>query len=356
MPASFQDRLTLDNRAYSVLENRRDGRVLLVTPGNNTLEAALSTERAARLAVVETISPDALKQPKYQQQSQSENYDLIIFDQCAPETLPLANTLFVGRLPPQEGWKKESSPERLFGPQIIDWDRSHPLLNLVELGNLSIYDSYVVRPPSGGRVLVDTTIGPILAIAPRDRYEDAVLGFEIVNKTKEGATMFNTNWSRKLSFPSFWLNVLEYFASGDSVSRSVKPGKLIELRVNSTDDRLTVEQPDGAVQQIDLEQPGRLVFHESEQLGIYEVRDSNDVVKRFAVNLFDREESDVRLRARQEGEDGVQVVDSLAIGYVDVAAQSPTSSVRRELWKLLLLGALVVLVLEWYIYNRRVYV
>ncbi len=356
LPSGFQDRLTLDNRAYAVLENRRDGRVLLVTPGNNTLEMALSTERAARLAVVETIAPDALQQPKFQEQSQSENYDLIIFDQCAPETMPLANTLFVGRLPPVEEWKKESSPERLFGPQIIDWDRSHPLLNLIELGNLAIVDSYVVRPPAGGRVLVDSTIGPIMAIAPRDRYEDTVLGFEIVGRTEEGATAFNTNWSRKLSFPSFWLNVLEYFASREAVSRSIKPDRLVELRVNSTDDRLTVELPDGTVQQIDLEQPGRLVFHESEQLGVYEVRDSIDVVKRFAVNLFDREESDIRLRARQEGEDGVTVVDSLAIGYVDVAAQSPTSPVRREMWKLLLLGALVVLVLEWYIYNRRVHV
>jgi len=356
LPPDFQDRLALDNQAFEALENRREGRVLFVTPGNNTLEAALSTERVSRLAAIETITPEALNLPKYQEQSLSEDYDLVIFDQCAPEKMPLANTLFIGRLPPLDEWKKESSSEKQFGPQIIDWDRSHPLLNLIELGNLAIYDSYVVRPPAGGRVLVDSTVGPIFAIAPRDRYEDAVFGFEIVGKNEEGATTFNTNWSRKLSFPSFWLNVLEYFARGDAVSRSVKPGRLVELRVNSTDEKLVVELPNGETREIDLEQPGRLVFHETEQLGVYEVRDSNGVVKRFGVNLFDRDESDIGLRARQEGEDGVTVVDSLAIGYVDVAAQSPTSPVRKELWKWLLLGALVVLVLEWYIYNRRVYV
>ena len=48
-----------------LLEDRRDGRVLLVTPGNNTLEAALSTERADRLGVVEKISPDMLQQPEF---------------------------------------------------------------------------------------------------------------------------------------------------------------------------------------------------------------------------------------------------------------------------------------------------
>lgn len=356
LPSDFNDGLEVDNRAYGVLENRRDGRVLLVTPGNKTLEAALSTERASRLAVVEVVSPDQIEQPDFQQQLQSEEYDLVIFDQCAPEKMPLANTLFVGRLPPLEEWKTETSAEKLFGPQIIDWDRSHPLLNLIELGNVLIYDSHVVRPPAGGRVLVDSTIGPILAIAPRDRYEDAVLGFEIMGRTDDGALAFNTNWSRKLSFPSFWLNVLEYFAGKETVSQSFQSDKLVELRVNSTDDRLEVTLPDGAVRKVDLERPGRLDFNESDQLGVYQVRDSEGIVKRFAVNLFDRQESDVRLRARLEGEGGVKLVDSLQIGYVDVEAESPTSPVRRELWKLLLLGALVVLVLEWYIYNRRVYV
>jgi len=86
------------------------------------------------------------------------------------------------------------------------------------------------------------------------------------------------------------------------------------------------------------------------------VSDQKQLITSFAVNMFDREESDIRLRVSQEPEDGVKVVESLSIGYVDVSAESPSSSVRRELWKLLLLGALVVLVLEWYIYNRRVYV
>ena len=356
LPHDFQDRLTLDNQAYAVLEHRRDGRVLLVTPGNSTLEAALSTERATRLAMVETISPDRIRQPEFEQQFPSEKFDLVIFDQCSPEIMPLANTLFVGSLPPLEEWKKGSSSERSFGPQIIDWDRSHPLLNLIELGNLAIYESYLVRPPSGGRVLIDSTIGPILAIAPRGRYEDAVMGFEILSRTEEGEVAFNTNWSRKLSFPSFWYNILEYFASRETISQSVKSGRLVESRVNSTDDRLEVLLPDGTVRQVNLERPGRFEFYESQQLGVYEVRDAKAVVKRFVVNLFDREESDIRLRSRREGEGGVKVVESLAIGYVDVAAQSPTSPVRRELWKLLLLGTLVVLVLEWYIYNRRVYV
>ena len=44
IPAEFQDRLALDNEAYAILSQRSDGRVLLVTPGNTTLEAALGNQ------------------------------------------------------------------------------------------------------------------------------------------------------------------------------------------------------------------------------------------------------------------------------------------------------------------------
>lgn len=357
IPAEFQDRLRLDNEAYAVLENRRDARVLLVTPGNTTLESALATERTNRLAKVEKISPELLEKTEYQDQLQSDAYDLIIFDQCGPKSMPQANTLFVGRLPPMETWANEGNKKPVFGPQIIDWERGHPLLNLIEMGNVQIVDTLITKPPLGGGVLIDSTKGPIFSIAPRDRYEDAVLGFEIVGREEDGTRTFNTDWPRKHSFPSFWLNVLDYFtsSSGSSTSHN-KPSLPVELRLNSLAETLTVELPDGERREVQLEQPGRLAFHETEQLGVYKVHVDGNVEKRFAVNLFDRDESDVQLRVKQEGEDGVQVVDSLSIGYVDVAAQSPSSPVRREIWKLLLIGALVVLIFEWYIYNRRVYI
>ena len=355
-PTGFTDALANDNQAFVAIENRRDGKVLLVTPRNNTLEAALSTERANRFAEVEKVGPEILQKPEFNQQAQTDTYDLIIFDQCVPEEMPQANTLFVGQLPPLESWSELASAEKQFGPQIIDWDRSHPLLNLVELGNLLIYDSYSVKPPAGGRVLIDSTIGPIFAIAPRERFEDAVLGFEIVGRNEEADYAFNTNWSRKLSFPSFWLNVLEYFTQADRGTQVFSPDSVVDLRVDSLAERLQVQLPDGETREVVTERPGRLLFHETGQLGCYQVKEGNTVLKQFAVNLFNREESDVALEVRQEGDDGVKEVESIEIGFVDVTAQSPSTPIRKELWKPLLLMALVVLVLEWYIYNRRVYV
>ena len=228
---------------------------------------------------------------------------------------------------------------------------------MVELGNVQIVDTLVAKPPQGGRVLIESSSGPLLAIAPRNRYEDLVLGFEIVGTDETGDLSFNTDWPRKHSFPNFWFNVLEYFSRGLSdASAHHAPEELVELRIPGRLGELDVRLPNGTERKVELSGPGQLSFSETSQLGVYDVSDQGNVVKRFAVNLFDPAESDLSLKVTAGDEQGVQVVDSLSIGYVDVEAKSPSAPVRRELWKLLLIAALVVLVLEWYIYNRRVYV
>ncbi len=299
------------------------------------MELGLSTARAHRLGSVERVGPDSLAKPEFQRQLQSETYDLVIFDQCAPEKpeqMPQANTLIIGRLPPLEGWRAKSSAKAEFAPQIIDWQRGHPLLNLVELGNVTVVDSLIVRPPLGGKALVESTKGPLLAIAPRDSYEDAVLGFEIVGHNEAGDTTVNTNWPRRLSFPNFCLNVVQYLAGGaaDAQLQNNQPGKSVEIDLADRATDLTVVLPDKTTQQVETSTPGKLTFHDADQLGVYEVKAGAKVAARFAVNLFDRQESDVRLRARQDSKDGVRQVESVSIGYKDVKARVPPRPCGRS--------------------------
>jgi hypothetical protein len=355
-PDDYQDRLAIDNTAYAVLDTRRNARVLLVTPGNSALELVLETDRAKRLAKIETLSASELDTPEYKGRVEADNYDLIIFDQCSPREMPPANTLFIGRRPALEAWTKDQPVEKSFGPQIIDWQRSHPLLNLVELGDLDVVDTLSVAPPLGGRVLIDSTAGPLMAVAPRDRFEDVAIGFEIVGTNEAGERIFNTNWPRKHSFPSFWLNVLEHFSRGADSQEIHRPDELVEVQLADPAGSVEVATPDGARLPEEVDSDGRLAFQETSRPGIYQVFQDGIIVKQFAVNLFDREESDVALRVSENAEDGLDVVKSLSIGYVEVEARSPNSDIRKELWKSLLVLALVVLIAEWYIYNRRVYI
>jgi hypothetical protein len=352
----YRDGLLVDNIAYAVLDDARSARVLLVTPGNTALEVALETGRAARFAKIEKLSPSELDSPQYKLQVENDYYQLVIYDQCAPKSMPAANTLFIGRRPPLAAWTKDAPGEPAVVPQIIDWDRSHPLLNLVELGDVQIVDSLLVKPPQGGRVLVDSSAGPLMSIAPRDQFEDVVIGFEIVGTNEEGLRTFNTRWPLEHSFPTFWLNVLEHFSQTTDEQAVHRPGDLVELRVSPGTESAEVLLPDGTKVPVEVDSLGRLAFQETDRPGIYQVYQGSNVVKSFAVNLFDRGESDVALRVRETEGDGLNIVENITIGYVEVAAQSANADIRKELWKALLVLALVVLILEWYIYNRRVYI
>lgn len=376
------DALPLDDNAYAALNDALTGRVLVVTPGNPLLETALATERSGRLSQIELQTPDYLTGSEYDRLADTGQYDLVIYDQCTPERMPRANTLFVGRLPltwqPTDdeaasaaGEDPDSAetppdnataapppaPQRIVVPQIIDWNRSHPLMAYVELGSVAILDSLLVEPPPGGDSLIDATAGPIAAVAPRDSYQDVVLGFEITGKDDDGRTTINTNWPRRHSFPTFWLNALEYLAGreGDLVSGGVQPGEPVELKIPGAGPELVVVDPDGKSTTLYRDRHDIFQFHDTQHPGVYEVRDAGNVRQRFAVNLFDREESDVRVRPSQDPE-AQAVAAGITIGNIDVAAVSGSAPARKELWKLLLVAALVVLLVEWYIYNRRVYV
>ncbi len=372
---SKRDALEQDDVGYAAVNDAQPGRVLVVTPGDVALQVALATQRAGRLANIQIKAPDVLTTDQYKRDADLGAYDFIIYDQCAPAAMPRANTLFIGRLPPgaarsggtedANGKKKDDNtpataaakPDLAVGPQISDWDRSHPLLASVELGNVDIADSLVLHPSPGATVLIDSTAGPLAAIAPRDAYQDAVLGFEIVGQGANGSTTVNTNWTRRLSFPTFCLNVLEYLGgnSQDSQIASTRPGRPVELRAVGNIPELTVVDPTGKKFAVRRSEGDVFQFQDTNRLGVYEVRRGEQVIERFAVNLFDRQESDIRVRPSQSEKGTTVKPADIQIGNVDVAATVGKTPSRIEAWKAVLACALFVLILEWYIYNRRVY-
>ena len=97
-------------------------------------------------------------------------------------------------------------------------------------------------------------------------------------------------------------------------------------------------------------------FHDTTELGVYDVRRGDQVIERFAVNLFDRQESDVRVRptqdAKTERRSGRPIFASATSTWRRRSARRRRA---RKSGRSVLACALFVLVLEWYIYNRRVY-
>lgn len=339
-----KDALADDNRAWIALATVRPAKVLLVTAGNPPLEKALATEQAAALAEVTKANPSVLKTRPHQQAAAAGFYDLIIYDDCRPEQMPQANTFFLGQLPPAPGW---SVDRQVNAPQIIDAERSHPIMQWVDTGDVAIGSATALLPPPGSSRLLDSTKGLLFAVGPREGFEDAVLGFPLLARNEAGEVFANTTWHVRQSFPTLILEALRYLGGGSRqlASESVRPGANVELRSDSARE-MTVRSPSGRT--ATLQRGVRNAFHfgGTDELGVYEVLEQGRPVQQFTVNLFDARESDIRPRPE----------NSIRIGYVDVQGQSALAASRLQGWKYLALLALGVLLLEWYIYNRRTYI
>lgn len=341
-----QDDLEIDNIAYTAINPNRRARVLLVSPRNDALETVLQTQFAQKLAVVDMLSSEDLDRDEYKKKAESGSYDLIIYDQCRPQEMPQSNSYFIGLLPPDARWSAEE-PRDL--PQIIDVDQSHPLMRFVELGNVKyIVEGTPLTIPPGGSMLIDSHLGVLMAIAPREGFEDLVQSFEIVGTNEAGESYANTDWPIRTSFPIFIGNVLTYLGGAEQEESliSEKPGQPVTLRTNLPVKEIDVLAPDQRKTTIQRSGQNTFIYGNTDEIGIYEVTegDAEANSQRFSVNLFDTIESDIR--PREELNTGSEMI---------LGAQS-WETTRREAWKWLLLAGLIVLLIEWYIYNRRVYV
>jgi hypothetical protein len=340
-----KDDLLLDNVAYSVVNNPRRASVLVITPGNESLEFAFSTSEAKRIAFVQFETPAVMTTKEHQTDADAGIFDLIVYDQCVPDQMPAANTLIFGDVPPVEGWSKG---ELSAAPVIIDTDPAHPLTQLVQMGDVKWnYNGFSIIGPPGSTSLMEAEIGPFLVIGQRDGFEDVALGMDLIGKYTDGSVGPKTEWPIRRSFPIFMMNALRYLGGARTSysTKSTQPGSSIKIRSSLPVQQIHVKSPLGDVTTLDREAQSAFLFSKTNSVGVYETREGRgqEVSQRFAVNLFSSRESDLRPR------------EEIVLGYEKIDGQSASEPARKELWKWLLLFALGVLILEWYVYNRRVY-
>ncbi|MCR9292329.1 MAG: BatA and WFA domain-containing protein [bacterium] len=337
------DDLPLDNVAYAGLDPPRQLEVVLVSEGNPALEAALATDQAMALASVRIVEPASLNSEEVQQLAQSGSVDLFIYDACSPETMPEANTMFIGSLPPGNQWQAAEPTGPLF---VLTINNAHPMLQFVDLDNVRIVQGSALSFPSGGTELVRTDAGVLLAVAPREAYQDAVLSMEFAKRTDDGIVP-NTDWPIKRSFPVFVLNALEYLggAVASSGSKTVRPGQPAILNLASRFDAVEITDPSGKKSKLERSGGPQLIFTQTDQLGFYEARPvgSDRLLQLFTVNLFSDQESNLSAAAEVQ------------IGAESVASRpNQQNVVRIEYWRWLLALAVMILSVEWYVYNRRI--
>lgn len=327
---SRDDALGVDDEAYLVVPPPRRQRVLVVTEGNIFLDGAL---REMPLETVRFMTPAQYERaPESDLASEGRSaFDVVIMDRHQTERVPGGNYLFIGSVPPVEG--VALGPEVEQGSALIWWDDAHPILRYVALSFVFVGADRQLTVPEDAEVLIEGGQGPSLVHLVSGRSQHLILSFGIEDST----------WWKK-SFPIFLYNAIQYLG-GSTVqdSGAVHPGATVELVLGAGETGRVVT-PTGETVEVVGDAGGLAFFGQTQSVGLYRLRAGSEVARRFAVNLEDAAESDIRPRS------------ALTVGGTEVSEAAAIRTATPEIWRWFVGAALLLMIVEWWIYTRRVHI
>jgi hypothetical protein len=318
------DALTLDDTAWAVQRTPDIENVSLISQGNRFLETALGLLSNLE---IQTIQPEG-----YNLESPNESPNLTIFDSYIPtDTLPAGNLLFIG---PTASTSYFSIGGTLENPKPQPVNDTDPLLKYVDLDEVSILSTASISIPEWGRpVLFDEISGnPLLFVGQVDGRRIAVITFDLRN----------SDLPLQMAYPILLANLMDWLIPGSvgEIPAQVSPGEPVVLTPPLGVTKLTITSPDGSATVLEI-QNGQAIFAETKQLGVYQVTWGEDQSIFFASNLLNTQESDILPKEQ------LPIIDN------DTETQTALSrEARLEWWHPFAVLALILLMIEWLVYNR----
>ncbi len=325
------DALPADDRAFAVSSVGEAVTVRVVTPGNRFLETGLSLLPGIRVTSVPT-STTTFSETVAQ-------VPVTIFDGVVPAELPPGNLFFIN---PVRSSPYFSVTGTIEFPLLRPSGGQEPILRNVSLSEVSVLKAARIVPGSWGRVVVDSDGGPLLVVGEREGRRVAVLAFDL----------HESDLPLQIAFPLLLSNLMNFLAPGSGAEAAqLLPGQPLSRQVDEAISEVRVTRPDGRTVssrtgEVQI-QAGQAIYADTDALGVYLVEElaGEQVVgrHRYAINLFAPAES--RIAAQRD----------LSVPQTSGASStvSRERDSRQEFWRWVALVALLVLVVEWLVYQRN---
>ncbi len=370
----IEDALKTDNVAYATLPIRESINVLLVTEENPFLRNALAVDEKIDLTVATPAEYEA----------NTQEFEVVIFDRYSPTSLGDGNFMFIyppnSDTPPNIGtddsvatWK---IGEEIETPIITEWERTHPILQHVQLENVLIGKAYAVTPPPTSKVLVRSFEAPVVFV---DVTPKRKIVFAAIN-------ILESDLPLRIAFPVIMANTITWFVQGDKIEeyhlltgevlRYKFDAQEIEEMKNKLPQDATSENPQMTVKitgpdeetwdiPIDIKDydGDELLFDQTHLAGFYaltltdasieenaetdenleeeKTTDDNGFKKLWAVNLA------------SETEASINAVEGIEELVTESELISGSSFFRFPPWIYLVFLAVILSVVEWFMYQRR---
>jgi hypothetical protein len=317
------DSLPLDDTAFAVYQSSAARRALLVSNGNLFLEQLLASLPGIQSFRALPAADGTLQIP-------NEPFDLYILDGILPAELPKASLLLInaGKNPFFEVGEtvkgiKDIRVDQNSLTRFVDWKTVHVLQ-----AKKTIMQNWM-------NVLIEADSTPLVAAGENNGQRIAALTFDLRE----------SDLPLQVAYPILFSNLINYLAppSAFDSSQSLGPGESLNITPPTDTEQIVIASPSDKAYTLAA---GQTLFSETDELGYYAVNFiSKDTTKveHFAVNLFSPSESDLTPR------------EKLQIGSASVTPAVSQQVGLQELWKWLAGLALVVLMIEWQVFYRKVF-
>jgi len=324
-----KDHLAVDDTARAVILEPQDIDVLLVSDENPVLESVLNACSQIKLynctrQEFTAMDPRELEITK--------PYEIIVLDNHDGGDVARGSYLVFGIAPEGAGVKITGESENQF---IADYRGKHPVLNYVNMDNLFVGKSHTMELPRDGQVLAEFDQSPAIAIVSRNNSTFILAGFDVMQ----------SNWPFEPGFVLFVYNSVSYLADNAGLADKTesKVGEPVILQGIRPGTEAVFNGPGYENKKITVTNSGNLRLPIMERVGQYVLELSESESKVFVVNLLDNRESDIRPE------------DSLTLTGQKI--QSSGSAVKRfnmPLWPYFIAAVLMLVCIEWIVYNSKI--
>ncbi len=326
-----KDDLPADNQASLVLAPPRPRRVLLVTDGNIFLERGLNLDPDV---ILEECTPDEFTTVG----KSGTGYGMVVFDGALPQKpLPPGNYLVFGANSPQMPVSASGSTDN---PTYLDETRTHPVMRFVDLEGLHLRTALHTQAQPWGQSLAEADSGPLIAAGEHDGSRVVSVSFNLSD----------SDWPLRVSFPIFLTNAVRWLtaAGGLGASQPETPtGGIALVTVPSGSTSVAVTRPDGTRTAVNAPPTGGVVpVEDTREAGVYHAQVGSADYP-FAVNLDSPDES--RLAVQKP-----PVLTHAGTPQITAVHLPPSRRAKDDLWPTLAAVALALLLLEWFVFHKRV--
>jgi Ca-activated chloride channel family protein len=254
------DELAVDDRAWAIVPPDEVRRILLISPGDPYLQAALTYLPNTELYGVKPT--DVLPSTFVDKRDGSQLFDLIIVEGGVPASLPPVPVLAIA---PTATSPLAEVTGTLTSPGIAPIDQAEPVLRYVDLSTTHIAEAQKLVLPDWARPIIrGPGDAPLLYAGVRAGIRTAVLAFD----------PRRSDLPLQVGFPILLSNLVGELLGGSSApAGAVSPGSPVQLSIPSGASGLKVTRPDGTSVDLAAGTPGAvsLTFTATQSLGVYTV-------------------------------------------------------------------------------------